>query len=66
MVITTVGDLKEALRHSEDEEPLIFDLKEGEKTVQLECVGVGSSGGGRITVLWLDRKYKPEGLVYNI
>ena len=57
--ITTVGELREALKHSEDEEPLIFDLEEdtimGRKKSQLKCVGVGSSGGGRITVIWLDK-----------
>lgn len=58
--IRTVGDLREALRYSEDDEPLIFDFEEdtpqGRKKSQLKCVGLGSSGGGTITVVWLDRK----------
>ena len=60
-MITTVGELKEALKHSEDCEPIVFDLKEdtvyGQKIVPLECAGIGSSGGGRITVVWLDKKF---------
>lgn len=59
--ITTVGQLRESLKYSEDEEPLVFDLEEpsmfGMKKCQLSCIGVGSSGGGRITVICLD---KPE------
>ena len=58
--IRTVGELREALKHSEDDEPLIFDLEEdtimGRQKHMLKCVGVGSSGGGRITVLWLDKR----------
>jgi hypothetical protein len=58
--IRTVGDLREALKHSEDDEPLIFDFEDetmdGKKLkCSLRCTGVGSSGGGRITVLWLNR-----------
>ena len=63
--IRTVGDLRKALRHSEDEEPIIFDLEEnsmfGKKKYSLKCVGVGSSGGGRITVIWLDKPEVPVG-----
>ncbi len=63
--IRTVGDLREALKHSEDEEPLVFDLEEnsmfGKRKFQLKCVGVGSSGGGRITVIWLDKPNAPCG-----
>jgi hypothetical protein len=62
--VVTVGDLRAALSYSEDEEPVVFDLKEdtvyGQKTVPLKCSGVGSSGGGRITVLWLDKKNYPK------
>lgn len=62
--IVTVGDLRAALSWSEDEEPIVFDLKEdtvyGQKIVPLKCSGVGSSGGGRITVLWLDKKNYPK------
>ncbi len=67
MVISNVGALREALKHSEDEEPLVFDYEDEDgKKHQLECVGVGSSGGGRITVLWLDKKHKKPGLNYSI
>lgn len=63
--ITTVGELREALKHSEDEEPLIFDLEEssmfGKRKCSLKCVGVGSSAGGRITVLWLNKPEAPSG-----
>lgn len=63
--IRTVGQLREAMKHSEDEEPLVFDLEEhsmfGTKKSQLKCVGVGSSGGGRITVIWLDKPGTPCG-----
>lgn len=62
MKINTVGDLREALKSCDDSESLIFDLKEvtefGETTHCLDCVGVGSSGGGRIAVIWLDKKGK--------
>jgi hypothetical protein len=60
MEITNVGQLREKLRHSDDDEPLIFDLEEEvdgmPKKTRLKCVGIGTSGGGRITVIWLDRK----------
>lgn len=63
--ITTVGQLREALKHSEDEEPLVFDLEEksmfGKRKYSLKCVGVGSSAGGRITVIWLDKPEAPSG-----
>lgn len=64
--IRTVGDLREELKYSEDDEPLVFDFEDDDKKFELECVGVGSSGGGRITVIWLDRKHKVGNLVYNI
>lgn len=45
--IRTVGDLREALKHSEDEEPLVFDFEDetmdGKKLKSsLRCTGVGS------------------------
>lgn len=52
MELRNVGQLREALRDSEDDEPLFFVLEE-EPSQQLKCVGVGSSGGGRITVIRL-------------
>lgn len=59
MKITTVGELRAALKYSEDEEPLIFDLEEagiiGKRKYSLRCSGVGSSAGGRITVIYLDK-----------
>ena len=68
--LKTVGEFREALRSSEDEEPLYFDLEEdtlfgGRRKSQLKCVGIGSSGGGRITVVWLDRTDRKE-LEYTI
>lgn len=58
-VILEVGELRKALESSDDGEPLIFDLEEntllGRKKTSLKCVGVGSSGGGRVTVIYLDR-----------
>lgn len=63
--IRTVGQLRESLKHSEDGEPLIFDLEEnsifGKRKYSLKCVGVGSSAGGRITVIWLDKPEAPCG-----
>jgi len=59
--IKTVGQFREAMKHAEDEEPIYFDLEEHtldgvKKKSMLKCVGIGSSGGGRITVVWLDRE----------
>ena len=53
----TVGELKELLKHSEDEDPLILKLASktplfGEHTDNLKCTGTSSSAGGRITLLW--------------
>lgn len=48
----TVGELRDKLRYSKDEELLIFRLDD--KEVQL--VAVSSSGGGRITIVWFDEK----------
>jgi len=68
-VIRTVGQLREAMKHSEDEEPIYFDLEEHSpdgimKKSMLKCVGIGSSGGGRITVVWLDREENRNGQDY--
>ena len=68
--IKTVGEMRKALRHSDAGEPLVFDLEEDvlfgkRKKSKLKCVGVGSSGGGRITVLWFDRTDREE-LEYTI
>lgn len=68
--IKTVGDLRQKLRFSEDDEPLLFDLEEdspfGKKKFLLKCVGVGSSGGGRITVLWLNKEENKKVDNYSI
>jgi len=66
MKIYSVGDLREAIKHADDEEALVFDYEDEGQKYELECVGVGSSGGGRITVLWMDRKHKKPGLSYQI
>jgi hypothetical protein len=55
----TVGDLKEMLKHSEDDEPLILKLVThttlfGEHNENLKCTGASSSAGGRVTLLWFE------------
>lgn len=59
--VKTVGELRELLKWSEDDEPLYFDLQDPETKEKelVKCVGAGCSGGGRITVLWLDKIPKP-------
>jgi hypothetical protein len=52
-MITTVGELREALKYSEDEEPLEFDLKDGG---YLKCTHLVSSAGGRVTIVCLEPK----------
>jgi len=53
--IKTVGELRKLLSYSDDKEPIIFDLKTIDGTTKyIKCVGAGSSGGGRITILWMN------------
>lgn len=51
--ITNVGELRELLKYSEDCDSVYFKLDEVE---YIECTGATSSAGGRITILWFDRK----------
>lgn len=55
----TVGDMKELLKHSEDDEPLTLKLVTntwlfGEYSENLKCTGASSSAGGRVTLLWFE------------
>ena len=55
----TVGELRELLKYSEDEEPLILKLTSktplfGEHADNLKCTGASSSAGGRVTLLWFE------------
>lgn len=57
--IFTVGDLREALKHYEDEESLEFVLDQPQimapnKRIYMECGGVQSSAGGRAGIMWFD------------
>jgi len=55
--VKTVGDLKELLKDSEDDEPVVLkmdDMPEG--AGYLKCTGVSSTAGGRITILWFGKK----------
>jgi len=62
--ITTVGKLREALKHSDDDEPLIFDLeykgfffRKRKYRKRLKCTHLASTAGGRVTKVCLE----PEG-----
>jgi len=60
MKIKTVGELRELLRYSEDDEPIYFQLKTLCGYRYFDCSGAGSSAGGRVTILWLDPQ-EPQG-----
>lgn len=55
--VRTVGDLRELLRYSEDEEPLTLKMA-NEK--YLICDGASSSAGGRATILWFKYQEKND------
>lgn len=50
MLIYTVGELRQLLKYSDDEEPLTCKLND--KTIN--CVGASSAAGGRTTLLWFE------------
>lgn len=55
--INTVGDLRRALAHCDDNESLVLELDTVFKIrKEIDINYVGSSGGGRITVLGFEFK----------
>ena len=64
--VRTVGDLKELLKYSEDEEPLTLILESGSRKFYIECNGASSTAGGRATILWFDYKDKAAQATYSI
>lgn len=55
--VQTVADMRELLRDSEDDEPLILKYDDApEGAGYLACTGASSSGGGTITILWFRPK----------
>ena len=59
--IQAVGDLRKAMKCCDDGESLTLQLDKGfEKKTYVVVGGVQSSGGGRITVLWLDKEGHPD------
>jgi len=56
--VKTVGDLRRMLRYSEDEEPLVCYVVEGDNDIDLDCSCATSTAGGRATILWF--KYKDK------
>lgn len=62
-----VGDLKECLQYSEDEEPLTCYLEDenGNKT-EIVCDGASSTAGGRATILWFKKRHPKPTSLYQI
>ncbi len=52
--LRTVGQLREALRHSDDDETLDIILGTNERQIRCLAASVGSTAGGRATILFLD------------
>ncbi len=55
-ILRTVGQLREALKHSDDDEPLDILLTQDGQQVRCLAAGVGSTAGGRATLLFLDKE----------
>lgn len=56
IAVTTVGGLRKLLRGCDDGESISFNVEVGGKIAEgLYCTGVGSTAGGRATILWLNR-----------
>jgi hypothetical protein len=56
-IITTVGELRESLKDSDDREPIIFELDLPVlPRMEIQLDYVGSSGGGSLTVLGFSKK----------
>ena len=62
-----VGDVKELLKHSEDEEPLTCYLEdESGNKIEIVCDGASSTAGGRATILWFKKRHPKPTSTYQI
>lgn len=62
-----VGDVKELLKHSEDEEPLTCYLEdESGNKIEILVDGASSTAGGRATILWFKKRDVSKASSYQI